>query len=366
MLYAGTGNTDSGAQIWRSGSGAPGNWTQVAPDETGTENIYQVTGLAVFKGSLYAASETMLENPSPAQLWRSTNGSNWVTVIADGFGDASNTQTLRFAEFDGYLYLGTLNSVSGAQLWRTPDGTTWEQVISDGFGDLNNLKVDMLSVFAGKLYAGVANGEAGLEMWRSNDGVNWEQVNPDGFGDSNNVATMWNNAAEKAQGFLYLGTWNSANGGEIWRYDLQEKSYYMPLVGALSNADRPGPEPVGSGPGSTLSEVIKPAKKKLTIRIGSTIDRTMGCCYFLYRCILWASIRDIKERPPHENLTHDPFFTYWFVFHISSRRLQARLCEPACLSYSGSGDNIPHPLDPLSCCHTIASTYECAGPARPA
>jgi hypothetical protein len=184
----------------------------------------QVTGFAVFQGALYAAVE------GATQVWRSTDGSGWDIAIPDGFGDSNNEGSGGFAEFGGYLYLGTRNNVTGAQLWRTSDGTAWEQVIGDGFGDSANQKVEMLVVFAGKLYAEVNNAETGLKILRSSDGLLWEQINPDGFGDSNNVATLWNSATVKLQSFLYLGTWNSANGGEIWRYDLQEQSRFMPII----------------------------------------------------------------------------------------------------------------------------------------
>lgn len=230
LLYAGTGNSDSGAQIWRSASGDSGDWTKVAPDESGTQDTYQVTGFAVFKGALYAAVESAWEDPALTQVWRSANGSAWDTVIADGFGDANNLNTGGFAQLGGYLYLGTRNDVTGAQLWRSADGTTWEQVVDDGFGDPNNYMLEKLFTFAAHLYAGVDNSETGMELWRSSNSTDWEQANPDGFGDSNNNATLWNNSLVEYQNQFYIGTWNSANGGEIWRYDLEGKSIYMPVI----------------------------------------------------------------------------------------------------------------------------------------
>ena len=226
MFYAGTYN-GSGAQIWRSASGSAGDWTKVGADEPGTENTTHVTGFAVYQGSLYAAVES--DPGDPAQVWRSTNGSAWDTVIADGFGDVNNRGTGGFAEFGGYLYLGTWNDVSGAQIWRSADGTSWEPVVGDGFGDTANFKVEMLVVFANGLYAEV-NNWAGLNILYSSDGELWEPINPDGFGDSNNWATLWKNSTAKFQNQLYIGTWNSANGGEIWRYDLQEQMIYLPVI----------------------------------------------------------------------------------------------------------------------------------------
>ncbi len=230
ILYAGTGNSDSGAQIWRSSSGDSGDWTRVAPDEPGTADNVNVTDLVVFKGALYAAVEADEETSAAAQVWRSTNGSGWDTVIADGFGESHNISTGGFAEFGGYLYLGVRNDTSGAQLWRSADGTTWEQVVGDGFGNAANFKVEMLTVFANQLFAEVNNGETGLQIMRSSDGTQWEQVNIDGFGDSNNAAILWNNSTAKYKGYLYLGTWNPANGGEVWKYDLPDNSIYIPMI----------------------------------------------------------------------------------------------------------------------------------------
>jgi sugar lactone lactonase YvrE len=228
LLYAGVSNPN-GAGIWRSVSGDPGDWTQVAPDEPGTEGVHQVTGFAVYRGALYAAVESS-KGEGTVQVWRSTNGSAWDTVVADGFGDPNNYSTGGFAQYGGYLYLGTQNDVSGAQLWRTADGTAWTKVVGDGFGEMANLKIEMLFVFAAQLYAGTKNSETGLEVWRSSDGLDWEQVNLAGFGDSNNWMTLWSNSTAKYNSRLHIGTWNFASGGEIWRYDLQVRSVYLPVV----------------------------------------------------------------------------------------------------------------------------------------
>jgi hypothetical protein len=230
LLYAGAGNAVSGAQIWRSASGDSGDWTQVAPDEPGTQDTLQVTGFTIFQDKLYAAVEAEWEGPGPAQVWRSTNGSSWDTVVPDGFGDADNLSTGGFAIFHDYLYVGTRNHVSGAQLWRTADGLNWQPVFEDGFGNPDNYMLERLFVFAGQLYAGVDNGMTGLEMRRTPDGLDWEQVNLGGFGDSNNVATLWNNAVAVYQQQFYMGTWNPANGGEIWRFVLLEQRQHLPVV----------------------------------------------------------------------------------------------------------------------------------------
>ena len=213
MLYAGTGTLEGGSQIWRSRTADSGSWTQVAPD--GPAIPGNVTGFAVYKGVLYAAFEQSGGFGGIIQVWRSANGSDWVPVTLDGFGDESNQSTGGFAEFRGYLYLGTRNEATGGQIWRTKDGLNWEQAMGDGFGDINNIKVESLLLHDGSLYAGTYNVQ-GLQIWRTKDGLNWEQISADGFGDSNNFATLWNNATLEYQGNVLMGTWNYVTGGELW------------------------------------------------------------------------------------------------------------------------------------------------------
>jgi hypothetical protein len=213
QFYAGTGTVDGSAQIWRSTSGNDNTWTQVAPDGPGSAG--NVTGFAVYKGVLYAAVEPPSGMTDPAQVWRSTNGSDWTVVTDDGFGDPDNISTGGFAQFDGYLYLGTRNEVTGGQLWRTMDGIHWEMVIGDGFEDTSNIKIESLLVHDDLLYAVTFNWQ-GLQIWRSSDGTNWEQIVSNGFGDSNNYSTLWNNASTEFQGQIAIGTWNDAEGGELW------------------------------------------------------------------------------------------------------------------------------------------------------
>ncbi|MFT3894964.1 MAG: CSLREA domain-containing protein [Anaerolineales bacterium] len=217
MFYAGTGGTnETSAQIWRSSTGQPGSWKQVAPDGAGLPG--NITGFADYKGILYAAVEPVGGTSASIQVWRSTNGSDWTSVTANGFGDERNVSVGGFAQFDGYLYLGTRNDETGAQLWRTQDGIHWAQIIGDGFGDLNNLKIELLLVYDDLLYAVTYNGATGLQIWRSADGLNWEQAAANGFGDGANFSTLWNSATAEYQGNLVIGTWNTNEGGEVWMY----------------------------------------------------------------------------------------------------------------------------------------------------
>lgn len=215
MLYAGTGTTSAGAQIWRSRNGNRDNWTRVGIDESARPG--NVTGFAVYKNVLYAAIEPAEGSVGTIQVWRSRNGSNWEPVTLDGFGDERNQSTGGFAQFGGYLYLGTRNDVTGGQIWRSRDGLNWELAVGDGFGDPANIKIESLLRHDDRLYAATFNELSGLQVWRSANGTTWRQVSTNGFGDSNNFATLWNNATAVRQGRILFGTWNDATGGELWR-----------------------------------------------------------------------------------------------------------------------------------------------------
>ena len=218
MFYAGTGNTSSSAQIWRSRTGNSGSWTQVGPDDSGL--VGNVTGFAVYKGVLYAAIEPAGGLGAPIQVWRSTNGSDWVTVTADGFGNPYNASTGGFAQFRGYLYLGIRNETTGGQIWRTKDGLSWEPVVSDGFGNPANIKVESLLAHDGNLFAVTFNEQTGLEVWRTDNGTVWEQDSANGFGNPSNTTSLWNNAILNYQGKIILGAWNNFEGGTLWMSEL--------------------------------------------------------------------------------------------------------------------------------------------------
>ena len=90
------------------------------------------------------------------------------------------------------------------------------------------MKIQSLFTFDNNLFAATFNNMTGLEVMRSPDGEYWTQVNPDGFGDSNTFTTLWSNGSIVFKKHIYIGIWNNANGGEIWKY--LGFPLYLPLV----------------------------------------------------------------------------------------------------------------------------------------
>lgn len=278
QLYAGTWNWNSaanasnGGQLWRSADGT--SWQRVVEAGFGDATNGEIFRLIVFNHQLYASTWSYTDTHG-AELWRSADGTSWSRVVTNGFGEANNAAILSLAVFDGYLYAGTLNDVTGGQLWRSADGVVWLPVNAAGFGYASNWAISALASFDGFLYASVrdrgqvwrcqacdasdwelvasgglgnpatirasaleatddalylviGNYTTGLEVWRSSDGLEWQPACLPGLGDNNNRAPFWDNSVLAVNGQLLVGTWNTANGGEIWSY--QSHALYFPAV----------------------------------------------------------------------------------------------------------------------------------------
>ncbi len=216
-LYAGTRSyaDDRGAEIWRSRTGIAGDWNRAVENGLSNPRNSAVRTFEVFSDTLFAGISNYDEG---GEIWRSTDGLTWTQVLTGGFGSAERISVAALASFENHLYASTTGG-TGAQVWRCQacDGSDWEKVVADGFGNRDNSQASALEVFDNHLYFVVGNLTSGLEVWRTGDGVNWEQLVAGGFGDSNNISTGWDNAVAVFNGSLYAGTWNSANGGEVWQ-----------------------------------------------------------------------------------------------------------------------------------------------------
>jgi hypothetical protein len=234
QLYASTWDWSGskGTEMWRSSSGDVGTWNQANATGFGDTDNQCATALEVFNGYLYAGT---WNSETGGEIWRTPDGTNWTQVNSDGFGDYGNDAIASFAVFNGYLYAGTRHANTGGQVWRcsTASGcdanSDWAQVVSDGFGSTDNYGAYALIACDNDLYCVTRNDETGAEVWRSStgDSGDWEQVGPDGFGDSNNGGPYWNNSVVASS--LYIGTWNWANGGEVWQL-AGGGQVYLPII----------------------------------------------------------------------------------------------------------------------------------------
>jgi hypothetical protein len=200
-----------------------------------------------------------IQNPERkgCEIWRSSDGIYWEQVVGEnspytkgGFGNSDNVGAWCIEEFNGFLYVGTMNwdftDQGGCEIWRSSDGLNWELVVDHGFRSIMNEEnilfepvntyAWIMKVFKNQLYVGTFNSRTriftdkgtGCQLWRTSDGIEWDKISlpksieggyQDGFGESENYGirqlTIYNDE-------LYVGVASSflfKNGCEIWKYD---------------------------------------------------------------------------------------------------------------------------------------------------
>lgn len=246
-LYAATWsrNTAHGLEIWRSSDGQ--NWSQVVSNGLGDVTNRVGLTMEVFNGALYAGTyswDDATQKPAGCEVWRTADGASWTRVITDGLGSMGCYSLASMAVFQDYLYAGTgiwdstTSTYPGGEIWRCSaasgcdEATDWTSVATKGFNNPNNYGVWALTESGSYLYAVANNFTTGMEVWRTADGTDWAQVSAGGFGDSNNAGTYWDSSIAVYSNRLYIGTTNSANGGEIWVKTLTADFTATPTRGA--------------------------------------------------------------------------------------------------------------------------------------
>jgi hypothetical protein len=162
------------------------------------------------------------------QLFRTSDGTNWEKVVDNGFGAARfNNISCRLEAFNNQLYLITINQdrrqiarpikviqdPAGFQLYRSTDGKNWVKAAADGFGNVNNTTGE-LKVIGGQLYVETGyNYVDGSEIWRTSDGSKWQMI----FKTASPTSYHMNAAIYSYQDNLYAVTNDMQIGVELWR-----------------------------------------------------------------------------------------------------------------------------------------------------
>ena len=106
---------------------------------------------------------------------------------------------------------------------NAPAGTgDWRQANENGFGNPATTWVPSLEAFKGYLYAGTGNWVEGGQVWRTTDGSSWEPVSEPGFGSAYTITNAALIDMIEFKGQLYVSTgWRFVAGqsapGQIWR-----------------------------------------------------------------------------------------------------------------------------------------------------
>jgi peptide/nickel transport system substrate-binding protein len=171
-LYAVGKNIETGAFVWEASD--DGNaWIQVnTPGFDGTIQS-QAESMAVFNGALYVGTSCIPDDSlcltDHSQLWKTTNGTDWSLVPTD-FSNSDYSDVTSLIEFDGALFAVVAGGPGGNTVWRSMDGSTWLQVNIDGWGDSNNgwsLWDRAITTYNDQLYVATTNwGASGAKIWR--------------------------------------------------------------------------------------------------------------------------------------------------------------------------------------------------------
>lgn len=229
FLFVGTGHRDAfvpgrelGASTVQRYDGT--EWVEVGADGFGDPNNDGVRSLTTFDGQIYAATFNKNEG---AEIWRSTDGENWEIVVDNGFGDPSAFTIRGMTEYDGFIYAGVQKRIGGrGEIWRSEDGENWDIVYEATFfsGDTS---FHAFEEFDGYLYTVTRNpgliapGGGGAQVYRTLDGETWEQVvggrgnsEEAGFGNSNNGTILH---IQAFNGELYMSTLNLTDGFGLYK-----------------------------------------------------------------------------------------------------------------------------------------------------
>lgn len=228
-LYAGTANSETGAELWvktKDDSTATGESWSMVPSWTKNVNNNSIRALSTYTDSngkewLYVGTEN---NETGAELW-AFDGNNW--DLKNKFTDHAVSEISVFTDINGNekMYVGTWNfemdiqhPTDTFQLYASSDGNNFQNVKPEyeGEGTLSNLGVMKLIEYNGELYLGTVNYVDGFTLLSSNDPSNpssWATLTTDGFGNSDN-AYSW--SAAVMDDMLLIGTFNSGLTGGIY------------------------------------------------------------------------------------------------------------------------------------------------------
>jgi len=207
-LFVGAANTPDDCEVWCTSDGT--TWEQCSAGGFGDSANNVPFSMAAFGNYLYVG----VNNVNGCEVWRTADGPTWEAVVGggaavgNGFGYPLNLHDVTsMAVFGSYLYVGTDHNASGCTIWRTSNGTDWVSVVGDdaavarGFGDPDNRSASSMVVRGSDLYVGTsrsAGDTEGCEVWRTENGTDWEQIVGgastigNGFGDAGNSMVFFN------------------------------------------------------------------------------------------------------------------------------------------------------------------------------
>lgn len=213
-LYAGTGDRERGYGVFRiTRTGSRYHVQPIVTDGAGRgAAVTSVVSMHVFKRRLYVGSSGWYNEDGPpvSEIIRVNRSGGWQVVagpgrtvrghlvgpisgLSDGFNNVFTAHFWRMATYRGEIVVGT---------------NDWAWVTPVVYPQLKPWEVDLLEY--------VLKGDFGFDLWASCDGVNWRAITRDAFGGNRYDFGVRN--LVPADGQLYVGSANHAQGTKVWAY----------------------------------------------------------------------------------------------------------------------------------------------------
>jgi hypothetical protein len=120
FIYIGTENTN-GAQVWRSQDGL--TWERVLDFGDGAQfdglNDPANNGISAMKVNLNYLYAGTANSVTGGEVWRSVDGVTWDQFGSDGFGSSSYTEVAAMESFMGLIYFCMEDQSSGGAIFRS-------------------------------------------------------------------------------------------------------------------------------------------------------------------------------------------------------------------------------------------------------
>ncbi len=207
------------------------DWTREAGNDA--NNSWDLDGKVIVRTSVSSGSDTYVglgAGVGDAEVWH-WNGTTWTQIGGDGknsgWADQTYEDAFSLALNGTTLYAGIGTTAGDAEVWSCDTSvgcTDWTKIGGDAINSSWAIStyevVSALYVQGGNLYAGLSNSAQDGEVWRWNGSV-WTKIGGDGVSSSwaaaTNIESVRTLTGDGTN--IYAGLGDSANDAEVWRYN---------------------------------------------------------------------------------------------------------------------------------------------------
>ena len=226
LLGGRNGNSSRTNDVWKSMDGT--TWEEVTT--TGTKWSARTSHQVVsFNSVIWLLGGNNGAN-TLNDIWKSTDGTSWIQVDANGDDSGSNApwparQNHQVVSFNNALWL--LGGDGRNDVWRSTDGTSWTQVDANGSEEGRN------ATWSGRfshqvvsfnnalwLLGGVASSVRKNDVWKSTDGTTWTQVDANGSGEGLNAPWSGRSSLRVVphnNAMWLLGGYDGSRKNDVWK-----------------------------------------------------------------------------------------------------------------------------------------------------